>query len=344
MSASWYNQVVGSFKEVRSLPWSSLQDPHYGSLEKGEQPGVNNVTMDFSDKNLATIASLHLHNMTAKQLVEADSRVESHFHLSKGVWWREVKPFFYHPALPMARIVPHQATPKPWLALGGYYHLVPEGALANGSVVVNEITDLASYDLEKTPRSDKRRQIRRGLALFRIARITNLDEILDDGYRIYLDWETRTSGVRVKRSDPTVFRLWISRTLSHPHKLIVGAYLENRLVAYLVAHAVDGVAEVTKPFSDSSVNHLSPMSTLVYAYIRICGQNPQIRKAFHGLRGLRDSLERFKAHLGFRHVSYPAFICLRFGVRQLVRWRLPNEYRRLTGQYPGEPAVELEKP
>jgi len=298
--------------------------------------------MDFADENLATISSLHLHNMTAEQLVEADSRVESHFHFWKGVWWREVKPFFYHPALPMARIVPDQATPKPWLALGGYYHLVPDGALANGSVVVNQITDPASYDLEKTPRSDKRRQIRRGLGLFRIACITRLDQILDDGYRIYLDWENRTSDVRVKRSNPAVFRRWISRTVSHPYKLILGAYLENRLVAYLVAHAVDGVAELTKPFSDSSANHLTPMSTLVYAYIRICGQNPQILQACHGLRGLRTSLERYKAHLGFRHVSYPALICLRPGVRQLVRWRLPNEYRRLMGQYATEPTAELE--
>jgi hypothetical protein len=288
--------------------------------------------MDLTDRNLETISSIHLHNMTIEELVEADRRAGSHLHFSDGVWWREVKPFFYLPASFMTRIIPHQAKPKPWRALGGYYHMVPEGVPANGLIVTNEITNPASYQLE-SPKANKRREIRRGLAFFRISRVEELNDLLGDGFRVYLDWEKRTKNLRIKRSNPVVFEQWITRTFRHPYKLILGAYAQNQLVAFLIADAVEGVANISESFSDSSYNALTPKSALVYAYVRICGRHREIRKACGGFRSLKDSLEHYKSELGYQHVSYPAFISVRPLVRPLVRWLLPLEYRRLMGQY-----------
>ena len=48
----------------------------------------------------------------------------------------------------MTFIVPHQAKPKPWLALGGYYHMVPPGVRGNGQIVTNEVSNPADYRLE----------------------------------------------------------------------------------------------------------------------------------------------------------------------------------------------------
>ena len=53
-----------------------------------------NVHMDLTERNLETIASLRLHNMTVEELAEADRRAGLRLHFSDGVWWREVKPFF----------------------------------------------------------------------------------------------------------------------------------------------------------------------------------------------------------------------------------------------------------
>jgi hypothetical protein len=290
--------------------------------------------MDLIQQNLETISSIHLHNMTVDELVRADSQVESRFHFSQGIWWREVKPFFYHPAAPMTQIVPHTAAPAAWRALGGYYYMVPPGAPSNGLIVANEIPNPASYQLESLKK--KRNQIRRALAFFRIARVDELNHLLGDGFRIYLDWEKRTKNVRLKRSNPVVFNRWISRTFHHPHKLLLGAYARDHLAAFLIAEAIEGVANISKIFSDSCFNELTPASALIYAYVKICGQNREIRKACHGLRGLIDSLERYKSVLGFEHVSYPAFIHLRPVIRPLVRCLMPMEYRRLTGQYATE--------
>ncbi len=287
--------------------------------------------MDLTDHNLDTIAALQLHNMTVEQLVQAENKVESEFHLSSGVWWRKVKPFFYMPADMMMRIPPATAVPKPWLALGGYYHLVPYGETTNGAVVANEISDLESYSLNSLKK--KKTRIQRALAAFRIQRVTNLQDLLTDGYRVYMDWDSRTADVRVRRSDSGAYREWITRSLAHPHLLILGAYHNERLVAFLMARAAGGTANIEKSFTLSEFNQQAPMTALKYAYVKICANSPGVHRAWSGLRSMKESLERYKAELGFQHVSYPAFIHLRPAIRPFVRWLMPVEYNRLMGRY-----------
>jgi hypothetical protein len=288
--------------------------------------------MDNTERNLEAILAIRLHNMAVEELVQADRRTGCRFHFSDGVWWREVKPFFYLPANFMTCIAPQQARPKAWLALGGYYHMVPPGVAGNGQIVTNEVPEPAVYRLESL-KANKRREIRRALAFFRISRVENLADLLGDGFRVYLDWEQKTKNVRGKLSNPAAFSRWITSIFHHPYKLILGAYAQEQLVAFLIADAVEGVANVSNTFSHSSFNSLTPRSALNYAYVKICGQQREIRKACDGLRSLKDSLEHYKSELGFQHVSYPAFISLRRVLHPVVRWLMPSEYRRLMGQY-----------
>jgi hypothetical protein len=292
--------------------------------------------MDLTEQNLAMISSIRMHNMTIEELVEADRRAGSHLHFSDGVWWREVKPFFYLPANFMTRIVPHQAKPKPWLALGGYYHMVPPGAPSNGVIVTNEILVPNSYGLHSL-QPKKRQQIRRILSLFRIARVENLNDLLTDGFRIYLDWKQRKNP-RVKRSR-AVFERWITKQHLHPYKLILGIYAQEQLTAFLIADAVEGVANAYDLFADSSFERLAPSLALRYAYAKIAAQSPGIRNTCDGFRTLIESLEHVKSLLGWRHVSYPAFISLPSVFRPIIRWLLPMEHRRLMGQYATEEPV-----
>lgn len=275
--------------------------------------------------------------MSVEQLVEAEKRVESEFHFASGVWWRKAKPFFYQPADMMTRISIKTAVPKPWLALGGYYHLVPSGEQGNGVLIANEISDLQGYSLESLKK--KRTRIQRALATFRIQRISDLPDLLNDGYRVYMDWDGRTSNVRVRRSDPVTFREWVARSLAHPYLLILGAYYEDRLVAYLMARAAGGTADIEKSFTLSEFNQQAPMTALKYAYIKISANSPGVHRAWSGLRSMKESLERFKSELGFEHVSYPAFIHLTPPIRPFVRWMMPLEYNRLMGRYPELPRI-----
>jgi hypothetical protein len=291
--------------------------------------------MSYLAENLELIRSTQIHNMSVEEVVSADKNLESKFHRSKGVWWREVKPFFYQPAASMTPITPHVVSPAPYIAIGGYYHVVPDGCNRNGSITANEITNPAQYDLDRLERG-VRYNIRRALTRLRLSRVTSLEILLGDGHRIYSLWEEKFKDLRVKRSNPEAFRAWSTRLLAHPHKLILGAFDGDRMVAYILAHAVEGVGELSKTFTDPEYYHLTPASALTYAFVKICGNNPQVGRACNGLRSLNVSLEQYKASLGFRSVSYPAYISIPAPIRPLVRRFFPAQYRRLMGQYDAE--------
>jgi len=288
--------------------------------------------MSYLERNLETIGLTTLHNMSVDEVVAADGNLEAKFHCAKGIWWREVKPFFYQPAAFLTPIPPHQVAPAPYVALGGYYHVAPEGCEHNGSITVNEVANPADYDLADL-KKQVRYDIRRTLTTLRLARIDSPEVLLGDGYRIYLSWEGRFNDLRVKRSDPEVFRRWALQLLAHPYNLILGAFDGDRLVAYIIAHATEGVGELSKSFTDPDYYHLSPTSALIYAYIKACGNNPEISKACNGLRSLNRSLEQYKSRLGFETVRYPAYISIPAAIRPFVRWFFPNQYRRLMGEY-----------
>lgn len=296
--------------------------------------------MDLTQQNLETISSLQVRNASVEERVAADRQFGDRFHFSGGIWWRRVKQFFYLPVSYLLPLRPWESVPSPWVALGGYYHVVPKGAPSNGSIVTNEIPDHLFFGLatikNRKNGSRKVREIERGLALLSIRRVSALDDLLHDGARLFHGWEQRTVDAWSKEITAANFAQWAERVFHHPHNLLLGAYFENRLVAFALINSTDGVANLVNTFGDHSLHkshQLSPSTVLNYAYVRICAHSPGVHKVTNGLRSLKDSLERYKAELGYRHVTYPAFICLRRAVRPLVRWLMPVQYRRLMGEY-----------
>jgi len=290
---------------------------------------------EYAAVNWETIRSIQLHDMTVDELVSAASKVESRFHYSKGVWWEEVKPFFYCPAVPALTIEKGRSAPNPLSAIGGYRHLLPSADGANGSVIFNQVPDLGSYKLEGL-RSMVRHNIRRGLRRLRVTKVSELGDLLHHGYQIYWGWAQRHPDVRVKRSSPAVFDRWIRRVHANPYQLVLGAYDGDRLVSFIIGESVMGTANIAMCFTHPQYYGLTPNTPLVFAFITICQQNPAIQRSRHGLRGFGDDLAQFKQNLGYRQITYPAYISIPAPIRPLARWFFPTQYRRLMGQYDGE--------
>ena len=289
-----------------------------------------NAEEERAAANWETIRSIRLHDMTAEEAALAASNVESRCHCYKGVWWEEVKPFFYTPAAPAQVLEKNSSTPNPLLALGGFRHLVPCEDQSNGWVVVNEIPDLNAYRLEDL-RSMVRHNIRRGLRRLRIAKVTSLSDLLTEGYQVYMGWLEGRSDVRTKRSSPEIYSRWISRVHAHPHKLVLGAYDGERLVSFIIGESIMGTANIAMCFTHPEYYRLTPNTPLVFAFITICQQNPAIRKSRHGLRGFGEELTQFKENLGYQQLAYPAYISIRALIRPLARRLFPVQYRRLMG-------------
>jgi hypothetical protein len=289
---------------------------------------------DLTDSNLEMIHFIRLHCMDTPEMVELDKGLDPvwKFHLADSIWWRAVKPFFYQPADIFTRVVPRVRRPNAMAALGGFCHMVPDGCDANGKIVFNEIRNLNGYDLSAIqPR--KRNKVRRGLRMLRLGQITSPEVLLNDGYNVYVDWEQRRFGHSPAELDRKGYALWVRRLLLHPHLLILGAYYNGRLAAWIVVRANGERANLSKSFGHSEFHQLEPSSALTYAYVLICAQSPGVKSACHGLRSTKVSLEEYKATLGFEHIEYPSYIHIRTVIKPIVRRLFSVEYRRLMGEY-----------
>jgi hypothetical protein len=288
---------------------------------------------DFTDSNLEFIKSTAIHCMDTAEIIafDKDLNPRSKFHCADSVWWRRVKPFFCQPADIFATIVPGQQRPNPLTALGGYYHMVPIGCQANGRIVYNEIKNPSGFDLSSI-RQTKRNMIRRGLRQLRLQRITSADVLLGQGYEIYREWYQRIFGHPLSETDISNYTRWVEVLQRHPYELVLGAFSGDRLAAWVVARAHGDRANLTKALGNSEFHSLEPTSTLIYAYILICAQNPRIKTVRNGGVG-KPSLEEYKAALGFEHVEYPAYLRLPPGMTPLARRLFPSGYKKLIGDF-----------
>lgn len=179
----------------------------------------------------------------------------------------------------------------------------------------------------------------RALAAFRIKPVTELQDLLGNGYDVYLDWERRIGDERLTSSYRGSFDRWMTSVFARPYGMILGAYSGDRLVAFMTSYAAGGFANCSKIFGHSEFNPQTPSSALLYSFVKIASNNPEIRRVWHGLHHTNPSLQRYKSVMGFDLVSYPAYIKLRAGIRPLAQWCFPTQYRRLMGQYDADEAA-----
>jgi hypothetical protein len=288
--------------------------------------------LDLTEQNLKNIHFIHIHNMTVDEMVEADKGVESRFHFFKGIWWREVKPFFYQPAWFLTPVKPEVARPNPFKSLGGYYHIVPEGSYSNGVIVTNSIENISEYSPEKLQHAKTRYNIKQGLKNVKIL-IPELEHMITDGYEVYLSWKQRIGKVYKDRSHKNTFRNWINNEYLISKRLILGAYVDDHLIASLIGHAVQDTACMTMLYSNSKFHSFHPVDALVYSFILICQKNPDINRVINGLKSLKPGLQIFKKRHGFKEIVYPAYIHMNYLARTAAKIFLPEQYKRLMGRY-----------
>jgi hypothetical protein len=282
-----------------------------------------------TEKNIEYLQSLKIINASEMEKAEADKVAGARIHYSKGVWWQEAKPFFYLPVNTLRPINPIESNPKFWLSWGGYYHIVSDKSLGNGTIVVNEINDPSGFSLNNLTKGT-RYEIRKGLANLEIRQITNLERLVSEGYQLYLSWLTRNP---YKKQPAGEFRTWIIKMFHHPYNLLLGAFYENQLVAFVIADAIENVGYFRYSYSHSAFNNFFPQSVLSYAYITICAQNKAIKKITNGFRSQKPSLDKFKSKFGYNYISYPAFIKINPLLQPIIKLLMPVEYKRLMGQY-----------
>ena len=274
-----------------------------------------------------------IEGLSVDELVAQDRSVEDSFHFHRGIWWREVRPFFYQPAFFLQPVDGHRSSPRRLKALLGYHHVVQEGQQANSCFKMLMLKDVKSYSLDSIYLK-ARNAIRKAQRLLEVKRITEVNDLLTGGYEAYVSFRRRTNWGRDK-TNYDVFSHWITRAFRLEKRFFLGAYFEGKLIAYMTQHLVEGIAAVGLLISHSDYLRYRPNDLLLHTFLTLCRRSPGVTMAQIGPASLRPSLDRFKMKFGFEAVSYPTYVWINPFVRPLLRRFYTEKYNQLLGRPAG---------
>jgi hypothetical protein len=275
------------------------------------------------------IDEILMESLSVEELVDQDRYLGDSIHLHDGVWWRRVKPFFYQPAFYLQSIPLGSASPDRLKAVLGYHHRVPDSLPCNSryGVLINQ--HVKDYSLEVLP-GEERRIIKKFYGQLSVKKVSDVDDLLTDGYQAYVSFRKRT-GWGKDKSDYTVFSMWIRKSFELGKRFFLGVYHDETLIAFSNPHAVEGVAGLQVVISHSDYLKFRPNDLLFHALMTMSRNSPQVHTAHGGPESVKPSLDRFKMKYGFEVVRYPFHLWLNPLVEPLLRLFYRKKYDNLVG-------------
>lgn len=243
--------------------------------------------------------------MTLDEL--ASSRQAEAFKLVKldGIWWVEIRPFFFRPLFPFREIKPGSKRYPLKSYLGGVLHLVPPGDPANSSMSFFVHEELKSYSLDALNHR-RRRLTREAIRNFTAKVITDQDEFIATAYDVYLSFYKRTGySYKKERVGQEAFADWAAKLFSNDKILKLGAYHNGRLCAIEISYYVEDVIIADTMFADDMGLELK-VTDFVMHTMREAAARTDARYFYGGLPSGVESLDESKRLRGYKVLTLPA--------------------------------------
>ena len=247
-----------------------------------------------------------------------------------GVWWRQVRPFFYRPLIPFQALDPDRVQPPRAARWGGFQHVVGDLARANSRITLLLFRRANEYRLESL---EKKRQVRTAMKYFQVQQLLEPELLAREGHAVYLEFRRRTGySYRADREDPERFAAWAAAVVQTPKVLVWGAIEAGVLQAVAVGVPVEGTLFYTTFFARERALKLHGASLMLHtarAHAAACGWD----EIYAGMRkpGREASVDEFYLQRGCEAVSLPARYCLNPLIASGLRLLMPRYMDRITG-------------
>jgi hypothetical protein len=280
---------------------------------------------DYPDAATATVQPIAEEDLAVR--LERDGASVRRF---RGRFWRGSRGW-WEPVHQLARLSSEEIG-RPGLGWG-YRAVLAEGdeALANATLPVHLMDDVASFSEDALPR-DARRNVRRAWANgVHIVQVTDIRLLADQGHAVALDWSRRVGPPAGSPSAADYLRA-VERRLAGGG-LVLAALVDDRLVGYSAISAVDHVAYLQEIKVTTAALAWGVTAALDVASMLAIQRNPTLTWASMGLHEPEwPSLTSFKTRNGFPVVAVPARAWLLAPAGRALRFRRPLAYYRLTGR------------
>jgi hypothetical protein len=258
---------------------------------------------------------LSLPTLGEEELATQQAETGDRVHLNRGVWWNEIKPFFSMPCDIFSRRDRRESWPRRTHALAGYMHLSVPNSPTNSIYRAIVRIDVDRYSIRNLSRN-RRRNVSQGLSDLEVRPIELLEDLIVDGYEVYVSWHRRVQW-GTDKTDRARFEAWMSRVFRQSNQIILGAYRDNKLVAFMLPRVVGTSACPCFVASHADFLDSNPNDALFHAFLCIARQTKGVQTANLGPLCNKSSLNQFKLHYG-NVKSFPSYLWINPMIRPVV--------------------------
>jgi hypothetical protein len=222
-----------------------------------------------------------------------------------GIWWVEIRPFFFRPLFPFTPIDPQSKRYPIKALIGGFLHVVPDGVTANSSMNFFVFDDLKNYSLSAL-NSKHRHTTRTGMENFTAKPLTNQDEFIDSAYEVYISFQRRTNySYKDDRVNRQAFTKWAEHLYRNPKVQKTGAYHKDKLSAIEISYFIEDVI-IGDTFFANNASLKMNVTDFIYHTVREAAAQTDARYFFVGLPTGVKSLDQSKLWRGCKILRMPA--------------------------------------
>lgn len=267
--------------------------------------------------------------MTPREFAELQTRLGTRVVHSNGWFWRQVRPFFYRPLVPLEEIG-NGDVPPPSVWAAGYQYIVVDEHDANSHMAF-VVDDPGPYSLDSVGHK-RRNLIKRAAQRFRLRQIDDLQQLKDQGYEVYMSFHRRTQYAYMsQRTKKPIFDRWAETLFGNGQAIILGAFAESRLFAVSCAYWVGSTLINATVFSETGAMKRDVGELLLHELRQIATAEPRIRQVLLRTYKGGDSQDQYYLCRGARVIRKPARLQMSKPLHPLLRWCLPRQYELLVG-------------
>jgi hypothetical protein len=245
-----------------------------------------------------------------------------------GVWWRQVRTFFYRPLLSFRELNPKDCICPPISRIGGAQYTVPNECTSNSSIDFLIFQDPHAYSMESLAKKD-RYCVRRAMKTFTVKPIVD-PYALSSGHEVYLSFYSRTKyGYKSDRTDLQKFTDWAHQLFQFPKVKVNGAYRDGALTSISVSYVVEDILFLATLFSKTDALSQFVSDLMLHSLRTEAAESANVSVVFATMAGRERGLDEFYLLRGARLVRKPARLHISPLALLPLKIFKPNEYLKL---------------